>query len=150
MEPTASLWVSAAASSMITSAPCTGSCGFSWRRSPHTLLFVFSLSSHFTVLPSLSYRHPRPLSQPDSGPGPLLVAGYEDGSLMLWDVTQRTRLSQVKAHPEPVMCLTFDPSRLRGVSGSSEKSLSSWTLDRQNNLQVSRCNDQSGPQSSLT
>uniref|UniRef100_A0A3Q3XBA2 Uncharacterized protein n=1 Tax=Mola mola TaxID=94237 RepID=A0A3Q3XBA2_MOLML len=67
--------------------------------------------------------------------GPLLVAGYEDGSLLLWDVTQRSRLSLVKAHPEPVMCLTFDTKRLRGISGSSEKKLSSWTLDRQNNLQ---------------
>ncbi|KAM3611821.1 uncharacterized protein V6R79_024563 [Siganus canaliculatus] len=78
------------------------------------------------------------LWQPDSGPGPLLLAGYEDGSLLLWDVTQRSTLSQAKAHPEPVMCLTFDPKRLRGISGSSEKKLSSWMLDRQNNLQVSR------------
>lgn len=78
------------------------------------------------------------LWQPDSGPGPLLLAGYEDGSLLLWDVTQRSKLSQAKAHPEPVMCLTFDTKRLRGISGSSEKKLSSWMLDRQNNLQVSR------------
>uniref|UniRef100_A0A3P8S059 Guanine nucleotide binding protein (G protein), beta polypeptide 1-like n=1 Tax=Amphiprion percula TaxID=161767 RepID=A0A3P8S059_AMPPE len=76
------------------------------------------------------------LWQPDSGPGPLLLAGYEDGSLLLWDVTQRSTLSQVKAHPEPVMCLTFDTKRLRGISGSSEKKLSSWMLDSQNNLQL--------------
>lgn len=76
------------------------------------------------------------LWQPDSGLGPLLVAGYEDGSLLLWDVTQRSILSQTKAHPEPVMCLTFDPERLRGVSGSSEKNLTPWMLDRQNNLQL--------------
>ncbi|XP_042344054.1 guanine nucleotide-binding protein subunit beta-like protein 1 [Plectropomus leopardus] len=76
------------------------------------------------------------LWQPDSGPGPLLLAGYEDGSLLLWDVTQRSQLSQAKAHPEPVMCLTFDTERLRGVSGSSEKKLSAWKLDRQNNLQL--------------
>uniref|UniRef100_A0A3Q1F937 Guanine nucleotide binding protein (G protein), beta polypeptide 1-like n=1 Tax=Acanthochromis polyacanthus TaxID=80966 RepID=A0A3Q1F937_9TELE len=76
------------------------------------------------------------LWQPDSGPGPLLLAGYEDGSLLLWDVTQRSTLSQVKAHPEPVMCLTFDTKRLRGISGSSEKKLSSWMLDGQNNLQL--------------
>lgn len=76
--------------------------------------------------------------QTHSGVGPLLLAGYEDGSLLLWDVTQRSVLSQVKAHPEPVMCLTFDPKRLRGISGSSEKNLSSWMLDSQNNIQVSR------------
>lgn len=73
---------------------------------------------------------------PASGLGPLLFAGYEDGSLLLWDVTQRAELSRVKAHPEPVMCLTFDPRRLRGVSGSCEKKLSSWMLDSQNNIQL--------------
>ncbi|CAG5920083.1 unnamed protein product [Menidia menidia] len=79
------------------------------------------------------------LWQPGSGPGPLLLAGYEDGSLLLWDVTQRTKVSQVKAHSEPVMCLTFDPKLLRGISGSSEKKLSSWMLDDQNNLQLQEC-----------
>uniref|UniRef100_A0A3P9HV44 Guanine nucleotide binding protein (G protein), beta polypeptide 1-like n=1 Tax=Oryzias latipes TaxID=8090 RepID=A0A3P9HV44_ORYLA len=77
--------------------------------------------------------------EPDSGPGPLLLAGYEDGSLLLWDVTQRSKLSQVKAHPEPVMCLTFDPQRLRGISGSAETKLSSWILDSQNNIQLQEC-----------
>lgn len=100
-----------------------------------TLLFVFSLPTSLSVLLSLIVL---PHFQPDSGPGPLLVAGYEDGSLLLWDVTQRSKLSLAKAHPEPVMCLTFDTKRLRGISGSSEKTLSSWTLDGQNNLQVSR------------
>ncbi|XP_005936954.1 guanine nucleotide-binding protein subunit beta-like protein 1 [Haplochromis burtoni] len=79
------------------------------------------------------------LWQPDSGSGPLLLAGYENGSLLLWDVTQRSKLSQVKAHPEPVMCLTFDTTSLRGVSGSSEKTLSSWSLDGQSNLQLQDC-----------
>lgn len=76
------------------------------------------------------------LWQPDSGPGPLLLAGYEDGSLLLWDVSQRSVLSRVAAHPEPVMCLTFDPAKRRGISGSSDKNLSSWSLDGQSNLQV--------------
>ncbi|XP_027888962.1 guanine nucleotide-binding protein subunit beta-like protein 1 [Xiphophorus couchianus] len=79
------------------------------------------------------------LWKPDSGLGPLLLAGYEDGSLLLWDVTQRSELSRVKAHPEPVMCLTFDPGRLRGVSGSCEKKLSSWMLDGQNHIQLQDC-----------
>ncbi|XP_028270480.1 guanine nucleotide-binding protein subunit beta-like protein 1 [Parambassis ranga] len=79
------------------------------------------------------------LWQPDSVPRPLLLAGYEDGSLLLWDVTQRSVLSQVKAHTEPIMCLTFDTKRLMGISGSSEKKLSSWMLDGQNNLQLLDC-----------
>lgn len=93
---------------------------------------------HF-LSPLLHLAVPSPSSlQPDSGSGPLLLAGYENGSLLLWDVAQRSKLSQVKAHPEPVMCLTFDTTSLRGVSGSSEKTLSSWRLDGQSNLQVSR------------
>ncbi|XP_015238525.1 PREDICTED: guanine nucleotide-binding protein subunit beta-like protein 1 isoform X1 [Cyprinodon variegatus] len=76
------------------------------------------------------------LWKPDSGLGPLLFAGYEDGSMLLWDVTQRIELSRVKAHPEPVMCLTFDPRLRRGVSGSCEKKLSSWMVDSQNNIQL--------------
>ncbi|KAL2092200.1 hypothetical protein ACEWY4_011998 [Coilia grayii] len=73
--------------------------------------------------------------QPDSGEGPLLVAGYEDGSLVLWDVSLGRPLSSLSVHPEPVMCLTFDPSRQRGVSGSAENIIRSWALDGQLNLQ---------------
>lgn len=76
------------------------------------------------------------LWQPDSGTGPLLLAGYEDGSILLWDVTQRSVLSQAKVHPEPVMCLTFDPTRLKGLSASSNSQLCSWRVDGQNNLQL--------------
>lgn len=92
-------------------------------------------SAHLTAPPP--HRSPSLSVKPSSGAGPLLLAGYEDGSVLLWDVTQRSQLSQTKAHPEPVMCLTFDPERLRGISGSSEKDLCSWTVDGQNNLQVS-------------
>ncbi|XP_062874354.1 guanine nucleotide-binding protein subunit beta-like protein 1 [Trichomycterus rosablanca] len=72
--------------------------------------------------------------QADSGP--LLCAGYEDGSLVIWDVSQRRPLSSLKVHPEPVMCLDFDVGRQKGVSGSSENILSAWTLDGQQNLQM--------------
>lgn len=99
--------------------------------SPLLFVFIFPL----IVLPVL---------QTDAASGPLLLAGYEDGSLLLWDVTQRSKVSSAKAHPEPVMCLTFDPERLRGVSGSSEKMMASWILDRQQNLQVSSRNVSGG------
>ncbi|XP_061528953.1 guanine nucleotide-binding protein subunit beta-like protein 1 [Phycodurus eques] len=79
------------------------------------------------------------LWQPQSGPGPLLLAGYEDGSLLLWDITQRSILSQTKVHLEPVMCLTFDTESLRGISASSDNKLSSWILDGQNNLKLQNC-----------
>ncbi|CAL9708681.1 unnamed protein product [Knipowitschia caucasica] len=76
------------------------------------------------------------LWQPDSGCGPLLLAGYEDGSLLLWDVTHISILSQVQTHPEPLMCLAFDPTRLKGISGSSDSKLSSWIVDSQNKIQL--------------
>ncbi|MGH0159352.1 UNVERIFIED_CONTAM: hypothetical protein FKN15_037318 [Acipenser sinensis] len=34
------------------------------------------------------------------------------------------------------MSLDFDPGKLRGVSGSSEKAINSWTLDGQQSLKV--------------
>lgn len=111
---------------MITSAPLSSQHHAAFRSS---LLFVFIFS--LIILPLL---------QTDSTSGPLLLAGYEDGSLLLWEVTQRSKVSSAKAHPEPVMCLTFDTERLRGISGSSEKKLASWILDRQQNLQVSSRN----------
>lgn len=73
--------------------------------------------------------------QPDAGEGPLLVAGYENGSILLWDVSLGRPLSSLSVHPEPVMCLDFDPSRQRGVSGSAENTIRSWVLDAQRNLQ---------------
>lgn len=70
------------------------------------------------------------LWQPDAGPGPLLLAGYEDGSLLLWDVSQRSVLSRAPGTSgEPLMCLAFDPQRLKGVSGSSDKNLQPWVLE---------------------
>uniref|UniRef100_A0A8C1ZRA2 Guanine nucleotide binding protein (G protein), beta polypeptide 1-like n=1 Tax=Cyprinus carpio TaxID=7962 RepID=A0A8C1ZRA2_CYPCA len=72
--------------------------------------------------------------QADSGP--VLCAGYEDGSLVLWDVSHRRPFSCLKAHPEPVMCLDIDVCKQKGISGSSEKILQSWTLDNQQNLQM--------------
>ncbi|XP_072520739.1 guanine nucleotide-binding protein subunit beta-like protein 1 [Salminus brasiliensis] len=72
--------------------------------------------------------------QADSGP--LLCAGYEDGSLVLWDVSNRRPLGCLKAHPDPVMCLDVDAGRQKGISGSSDKSLTSWTINDQQSLQM--------------
>ncbi|XP_051527456.1 guanine nucleotide-binding protein subunit beta-like protein 1 isoform X2 [Myxocyprinus asiaticus] len=74
------------------------------------------------------------MEQADSGP--VLCAGYEDGSLVLWDVSNRRPFSCIKAHPEPVMCLDIDLHRQKGISGSSEKILHSWTLENQQILQM--------------
>ncbi|TRY97345.1 hypothetical protein DNTS_031685 [Danionella cerebrum] len=72
--------------------------------------------------------------QADSGP--VLCAGYEDGSIVLWDVSQRHPLSFLKPLPEPVMCLDVHVCSQKGISGSSEKILQSWTVDGQRTLQM--------------
>ncbi|KAI7812333.1 guanine nucleotide-binding protein subunit beta-like protein 1 isoform X1 [Triplophysa rosa] len=68
--------------------------------------------------------------------GPVLCAGYEDGSVILYDVSHRRLFSCLKAHTEPVMCLDVDVCRQKGVSGSSDNILQSWTIDDQRNLQM--------------
>ena len=79
-----------------------------------------------------------PLSpQAESSSHPLLLAGYEDGSLALWDVSTRKVCSRVACHSEPVMGLALDPRWARGVSGSAEKALAVWSLEGPQALQVS-------------
>ncbi|XP_014799551.1 PREDICTED: guanine nucleotide-binding protein subunit beta-like protein 1 [Calidris pugnax] len=75
------------------------------------------------------------LWQPSCG-SPLLLAGYEDGSVVLWNLSTGRALSQLVCHQEPVMSLDFDSEKARGISGSSEKVLSIWSLNEQQNLQV--------------
>lgn len=119
------------------------------KHSCHELLFVsvplstspFSISTLLFFLPSIIlFSHVLTSSvlflsmQADSGP--VLCAGYEDGSLVLWDVSHRRPFSCLKAHHEPVMCLDVDVCRQKGISGSSEKILQSWIFDNQQNLQV--------------
>uniref|UniRef100_W5M341 Guanine nucleotide binding protein (G protein), beta polypeptide 1-like n=1 Tax=Lepisosteus oculatus TaxID=7918 RepID=W5M341_LEPOC len=76
------------------------------------------------------------LWQPDSGCSPQLLVGYEDGTIALWDLSQRKQLSHLAAYSQPVMCLDFDQGKLRGVSGSSETVIKSWSLDGQQRLQL--------------
>ncbi|KAM5193721.1 guanine nucleotide-binding protein subunit beta-like protein 1 isoform 1-T2 [Mantella aurantiaca] len=77
------------------------------------------------------------LWQPESGSSPLLIAGYEDGSVVLWNVLEQKIMSRVMCHKDPVMSLDFDCTNAKGVSGSSDKILSVWTLDKQQNLKTS-------------
>ncbi|XP_067910776.1 guanine nucleotide-binding protein subunit beta-like protein 1 [Heterodontus francisci] len=78
------------------------------------------------------------LWQPRSCSRPLLLVGYEDGSVTLWDLSEKKMLSRLACHNEPIMCLDFDPEKVKGISGSSEKVLSSWELDEQQNLKLQK------------
>ncbi|OBS63540.1 hypothetical protein A6R68_07948 [Neotoma lepida] len=77
------------------------------------------------------------LWQANSSPRPLLLAGYEDGSVTLWDISERKVCSRIACHEEPVMGLDFDSQKAKGVSGSAGKVLAVWSLDSQQSLQVS-------------
>ncbi|XP_034845022.1 guanine nucleotide-binding protein subunit beta-like protein 1 isoform X4 [Mirounga angustirostris] len=85
------------------------------------------------------------LWQADSSARPLLLAGYEDGSVALWDVSERKVCSRVACHTEPVMGFDFDSQKARGVSGSAEKALAVWSLDEQQALQVCRTHELTNP-----
>ncbi|XP_066465978.1 guanine nucleotide-binding protein subunit beta-like protein 1 [Tiliqua scincoides] len=76
------------------------------------------------------------LWQPKVGSHPLLLAGYENGSVALWNLSMRKELSQLPCHQEPIMSLDFDSEKGKGVSGSSEKRLCIWSPDKQQNLQL--------------
>ncbi|POI32887.1 hypothetical protein CIB84_003361 [Bambusicola thoracicus] len=78
------------------------------------------------------------LGQGSCGSQPSLLAGYEDGSVLLWNLSMGKVLSQLICHQEPVMSLDFDSEKAKGISGSSEKVLSIWSLNEQQNLQVQK------------
>uniref|UniRef100_A0A2R8MJG3 G protein subunit beta 1 like n=1 Tax=Callithrix jacchus TaxID=9483 RepID=A0A2R8MJG3_CALJA len=84
-----------------------------------------------------SSAHPLDLgSSRNCSPRPLLLAGYEDGSVALWDVSEQKVCSRIACHEEPVMDLDFDSQKAKGISGSAGKALAVWRLDGQQALQV--------------
>ncbi|KAJ6656510.1 hypothetical protein lerEdw1_003635 [Lerista edwardsae] len=76
------------------------------------------------------------LWQPNTGSHPFLLAGYENGSLALWNLSMGKTLSRLACHQEPIMSLDFDSEKGKGVSGSSEKQLCVWNPDEQQKLQL--------------
>ncbi|XP_069788706.1 guanine nucleotide-binding protein subunit beta-like protein 1 isoform X2 [Narcine bancroftii] len=78
------------------------------------------------------------LWQPLSCSRPLILIGYEDGSVTLWDLSEKKILSRLTCHKEPIMCLDFDPEKVKGISGSSENNLGFWKLDKQQNLKLQK------------
>ncbi|KAM4827501.1 guanine nucleotide-binding protein subunit beta-like protein 1 isoform 1-T5 [Thomomys bottae] len=85
------------------------------------------------------------LWQANGSARPLLLAGYEDGSVALWDISERKVCSQVCCHEEPVMGLDFDSQKARGVSGSAGKALAVWSLDGQPSLQMCSTHELTNP-----
>ncbi|CAI9565410.1 unnamed protein product [Staurois parvus] len=61
------------------------------------------------------------LWQPKSGSSPLLIVGYEDGSVVLWNVLEQKLMSRIMCHKEPIMSLDFDFMNSKGYRDPLKK-----------------------------
>lgn len=62
---------------------------------------------------------------------PMLLIGYESGSIALWDIRQARELSRLQCHTDAVMSVDFSAERNLGVSGSVDTVLKTWCLSEQ-------------------
>jgi len=62
-----------------------------------------------------------------AGGDDLVIAGYEDGSIVVWDVRlPRHEMNSARVHNEAVSSFDYCQRRHRGVSASVDGSLTSW------------------------
>ncbi|XP_070571605.1 guanine nucleotide-binding protein subunit beta-like protein 1 isoform X2 [Ptychodera flava] len=74
----------------------------------------------------------------------LLLAGYEDGSIALWDVMESKVIHKLKVHSDPVMSLDYSIPQQRGVSGSADETIVTWKLNEAE-LQIQHQTDITNP-----
>ncbi|KAL9981044.1 hypothetical protein ACROYT_G009700 [Oculina patagonica] len=69
---------------------------------------------------------------------PLLIAGYENGQLVLWDIVAAKVLSTCLTHSESVLCLDVDKENLQVVSGSADNKLCMSSITPQCTLSIDK------------
>ncbi|XP_044296830.1 guanine nucleotide-binding protein subunit beta-like protein 1 isoform X1 [Varanus komodoensis] len=161
------LWDLAEGRNSVTDSLCTGNVGFckgsllevaegrwllatAWKNLEEVwVLELPSKLSVCTLKPEADAKLGMPMClkmwQPSSGSSPLLLVGYEDGSVVLWNLSTGSTLSRLACHQEPIMGLDFDAEKAKGVSGSSEKILCVWSLDEQQNLELQQTHQLTNP-----
>ena len=63
-----------------------------------------------------------------------LLCGYEDGSLVLWDLKLNKVRSRHKLHDDAVMCFDYCESTQKGISGSVDDKLQIWKIEEAGNI----------------
>ncbi|GFY53882.1 guanine nucleotide-binding protein subunit beta-like protein 1 [Trichonephila inaurata madagascariensis] len=64
-----------------------------------------------------------------------ILAGYESGDVGLWNCESLQEIYRLNLRKEPVMCLDYDSEcKNRGISGSVDKCLETWTITE--NLEI--------------
>jgi len=59
-----------------------------------------------------------------------VIAGYEDGSVALWDIRKFKMVDRLSCYSESVMCLDYCGSLSKGLCGSVNNTLFSWKLSQ--------------------
>jgi hypothetical protein len=57
----------------------------------------------------------------------MLIAGYEDGYLYLFSVSQGM-ICRARFHDDPCLCVEIDPTRMSGVIGSAGTSIGVFSV----------------------
>lgn len=73
-----------------------------------------------------------------SGPVTQLLAGYESGKLIHWDVRSGKSLCEITLHDDVVMCMAYStsPGFNTGVSGSVDKTLVTWKFSDSGEIKI--------------
>lgn len=58
----------------------------------------------------------------------IIAAGYNDGSIKIWDISSNSVIINFEGHKSPITQLKFDKSGTRLVSGSNDTTIIMWDL----------------------